>query len=595
MNVIEKAIEDFFVYRKFGIFVHWGLYSLLGGVWKGRSTPYIGEWIMRRCRIPVAEYQTLAAQFNPARFDADRWIEAVERAGAKYFVFTAKHHDGFAMYHSKADKYNIIDASKYPTDPVAALAKACEKRGIKFCLYYSQDQDWHHPHGSGNDWDFDESKKDFSIFFNEKVKPQVTELLTQYGPIGLIWFDTPATITKPHSQELFDLVHRLQPACLVNGRLGHGMGDYAQTEDNDMPAGATENAWEIPATMNDTWGYKRFDTNWKSAQVLIRQLIEAVSKGGNYLLNIGPDADGAIPAASIERLEAIGRWLKTHQKAIYGVKPSPFPMEFPWGCVTSNCNRLFLNVLHPNKDKIELMSLKNKVVGAALLGNHHRPVFYEQSDANFDGCYKLSLHCPGLSQNTEPCVIAVEVDGAIQVDKTIVQQPDGKIVLEAHRGLLHAAGGQKLGSHSSIHGWTTAEGSMEWVFKVHTPGCYEIAILTAALREDGDPATPIEWEGGHQICVTVAGRRIQGCISETFEVAPEGSYARFIGSSIGQIQLPAAGQYTLVLTADKVFSNKGLGFTLRSVCLNAVKSSPHTIAAYKRSETAQTRAPEVAV
>src|ERR1700733_852112 len=210
---------------RFGMFIHWGLYALPAGYWGGKPVPRIGEWIMNPAKIPVAQYEKLAAKFDPVRFDADQWVSVARNAGMKYIVITAKHHDGFAMFSSKVSKYNIVDATPFHRDPMKELAAACRRQGIRLCFYYSQTQDWHEPDGVGNTWDFpDESKKDFNRYFQAKVIPQVKELLTQYGPIGLIWFDTPRNMTKEQSKQLADLVHQLQPDCLVNGRVGNGMG-----------------------------------------------------------------------------------------------------------------------------------------------------------------------------------------------------------------------------------------------------------------------------------------------------------------------------------------------------------------------------------
>ena len=238
-------------------------------------------------------------------------------------VITAKHHDGFCMFETKLSGYNIVDATPFGRDPMAELASACHKRGLRFCFYYSQTQDWHHPGGDGNDWDFDESRKDFDTYVEAYVKPQVRELLTNYGPIGLIWFDTPKRMTSTQSKSLVDLVHQIQPECLVNGRIGNRLGDYAESGDNLIPQQAPPADWEVPATINDTWGFKTGDQNWKSPAELVRKLVDTVSKNGNYLLNVGPTAEGVIPEASAERMRAIGQWLHTNGEAIYGTRAGP--------------------------------------------------------------------------------------------------------------------------------------------------------------------------------------------------------------------------------------------------------------------------------
>ena len=315
---------DWWREAKFGMFIHWGVYAIPAGVWKGEHIPGIGEWIMLRAEIPIAEYEKLAPQFNPVKYDADEIVKLAKAAGQKYIVLTSKHHDGFCMYGSAETDYNIVDATPYGKDILKDLADACAREGLKLGLYYSQTQDWHQPDGFGNTWDFNEDEQDFADYIDNYVKPQVREILSDYGPIAIIWFDTPRIIARHQSQELLELVHELQPDCLVCGRLGNKLGDYATAQDNAIPPDLQAQIdWETPATINDTWGFKTHDHNWKSTTQLIRNLVEIVSKGGNYLLNIGPDAEGAIPQPSVERLQAMGAWLDVHDEAIYGTTPGP--------------------------------------------------------------------------------------------------------------------------------------------------------------------------------------------------------------------------------------------------------------------------------
>ncbi|HXF63650.1 MAG TPA: alpha-L-fucosidase, partial [Caldilineaceae bacterium] len=348
---------DWWRAAKFGLFIHWGLYAIPAGVWKGEQVPGIGEWIMHRARIPVAEYEALARQFNPVHFNAAAWVSLAKRAGQKYLVITAKHHDGFCLFDSALTGYNIVDATPFGRDPMVELAEECRRQGIKFGFYYSQTQDWHHPDGDGNDWDYDESAKDFDGYIRGYVAPQVRELLTNYGEIAIIWFDTPKGITPEQSRFLLDLVHELQPNCLVCGRLGNQLGDYASAGDNRIPQQAVEADWETPATINDTWGYKSYDHNWKPAEELIRKLVDIVSKGGNYLLNVGPTAEGVIPQPSVERLEAMGRWLAVNGESVYGTQPGPIQGTAAYR-TTRKPGKVYLHVFEwPAGGQIELPAL----------------------------------------------------------------------------------------------------------------------------------------------------------------------------------------------------------------------------------------------
>ena len=316
--------KEWFKQAKFGMMIHWGLYSLPAGEWCGKRMDEIGEWCQQYFRIPNAEYHKLAGIFNPIYFSAEEWVKLAKDAGMQYMVFTSKHHEGFAMYHSKVSKFNIVDATPFGRDVLAELAEACYKHQIKLGLYYSQDIDWSEPNGGGytsgktwcggkgywtNNWDFpDDAHKNYTQCFNDKIKPQVKEILTGYGDICLIWFDCPGVITPEQSDELYSMVKQYQPECLVNSRIGNGRGDYGSAGDNEIPEddkGAM--LFETPATLNDTWGYKSFDNNWKDAKT-VKQIKEHLNaRGINYLLNVGPDYLGRIPGPAVDILREVGR------------------------------------------------------------------------------------------------------------------------------------------------------------------------------------------------------------------------------------------------------------------------------------------------
>ena len=316
--------KEFYKKAKFGMFIHWGLYSIPAGEWKGKRTDKPGEWLMTYNRIPIKEYEQLATVFNPIYFDAEEWVKLAKEAGMQYIVFTSKHQEGFAMYKSDVDSYNVVDATPFGRDVVAELAAACKKYDMKLGLYYSQELDFHEEHGGGvhyidpwlncewaNNWDFpDKEKKDLNIYLEKKAKPQLKEILTKYGDLLLIWCDDPCEITPKQSQDIYDWIKSFQPDCLVPSRVGNGIGDIYSFADNKLPEENWEGLGEACVTMNDTWGYKGFDNNWKSVDELMEIKERCNSKGVNLLLNVGPDALGRIPAPSVEILKEMGRRIK---------------------------------------------------------------------------------------------------------------------------------------------------------------------------------------------------------------------------------------------------------------------------------------------
>lgn len=329
---------QWFKEARFGMFVHWGLYSVLGGTYDGRTMPdttlpngksWYAEWIQQRLEVPDSAYQALAKQFHPDHFNADEWIHEAKNAGMKYFVITAKHHDGFALWDSKVSDFDIAATPLKGRDILGELVKACKKYGLKYGFYYSHWQDWEHPKGAIPYWKPAREDKDFEQYWQEKSLPQVRELIEKYDP-DLLWFDTwddeaKLLITPRRRDELVHLVRSMSSKCLINGRIAmHDPGDdidFLEMMDNAYPKGLLEKPWQTPATMNHTWAWHSKDFNWKSSGQMLRYLVSNASKGGNYLLNIGPKPDGTLPLPAVRRLREMGAWMLTNGEAVYATQP----------------------------------------------------------------------------------------------------------------------------------------------------------------------------------------------------------------------------------------------------------------------------------
>ncbi|MDA0745848.1 MAG: alpha-L-fucosidase [bacterium] len=549
---------------RFGMFIHWGLYAIPAGVWKGKEIPSIGEWIMFRAQIPVAEYAKLAERFNPVDFDAKAWVALAKRAGMKYLTITSKHHDGFALFKSAASPYNIVDTTPFKRDPIAELARECKKAGIRLCFYYSQKQDWHHPDGSGNAWDYDPKKQDFDRYMEEKALPQVREILTQYGPIGMIWYDTPMDITQAQTKKFVDMVRKVQPDCIVNGRAGHGIGDYVSMGDNMIPPARVDGDWETPATLNDTWGYKKNDQNWKPVKGLIRRLVDIVSKGGNYLLNVGPTARGVIPAPSVKRLEQMGDWMKVNGEAVYGASASPHPFEMSWGSLTCKPGRLYLNIVDWPQGEFVLYGLKNRVKKAYLLADKKKPLAVSQAYREEIDLHTLTIGLPKKVPDRAVSVVVLEVEGELEMDQMLLQNADGRVMLEAYNAELHQAVGASAfvrGRWGTVENWANKKNRVEWTFKVAQPGAFEVVVLSQTER-DG------RWVGGHRLKVSVGKRSVIGVVQEQERVenSRADSYLKDVISPLGKIVLSRPGEHCLTLRVDRIAKKKP-GFKLRAVYL----------------------------
>jgi alpha-L-fucosidase len=423
---------------RFGMFIHWGVYSLPAGTWNGHQIGSIGEWIMNRGKIPVADYQRMAKDFNPVNYDPEAWVKMAKDAGMKYIVITSKHHDGFALFGSKASKWNVVDGTAYGKDLLKPLADACKKYNMKLGFYYSQAQDWNNPGGSAarkltkegwanpdsviidaytkehkGHWDPAQEKKTFDQYIDDVAVPQVKELLTNYGEVAVLWWDTPTNMTDDAATKLQSVL-ALQPNIITNDRLKRPNfpGDHKTPEQripNLKELDGTD--WETCMTMNGTWGYKSYDHNYKTPETLIRNLVDIASKGGNFLLNVGPTELGEFPKESIELLAAMGKWMKVNGEAIYGTKASPWGL-FDWGrCTkkeTKNGTSLYFSVFNwPADGKLTIPNFNNAVVSAKLIANGAKVKATVGKDK------VLTMQLPGTASDPIASVVRVDVKGKL--------------------------------------------------------------------------------------------------------------------------------------------------------------------------------------
>ncbi len=396
---------------RFGMFIHWGVYAVPAGTYNGKQIPGIGEWIMNRGKIPKSEYRTYADKFTAAKYDPEKWVALAKAAGMKYIVITSKHHDGFTLFPSAATNWGV-GLSPYKNDLLKPLAEACRKNGIKLGFYYSQAQDWNNG-GAGNSWD-PTNKRSMDEYIDQVAVPQVKEILSNYGEFpAVIWWDTPHDMNPERAAKLIALL-KMKPGIIHNNRLGGGFKGDTDTPEQHIPAtGIKDRDWETCMTMNGTWGYKSYDDNWKSTKTLIQNLADIASKGGNYLLNVGPTAEGEFPQPIIERLTQIGKWMDVNGDSIHGSSASAFT-KLAWGrCtkkITADGGTLFLHVFDwPADGKLVVPGLKSKVTGAKLLAGGAK-LDVEQ------GAGDVTVKVPAAAPDANDSVIALDYTGTLDVN-----------------------------------------------------------------------------------------------------------------------------------------------------------------------------------
>ncbi len=489
---------------RFGMFIHWGVYSVPAGVYDGKNIGGIGEWIMRSANIPVQVYQDYAKQFNPVKFNADEWVSYAKAAGMKYIVMTAKHHDGFCMYPTAVDDWNITGRSEFKRDPVGEMSAACKKAGIKFGVYYSQNLDWNHPGGgtAGKMWD-DRQKGDFHEYVRKVSAPQVNELLTRYNP-AVLWWDINGPFT-PEEVRLLTASFPKVPGLISNNRLGGGIPGDTETPEQFIPAtGFKDRDWETCMTINDTWGYKSTDHNFKTTSLLLRNLIDIASKGGNYLLNVGPDSLGVIPGPEVQRLKEMGQWLNKNGKSVYGSSSSPYK-RLPFnGRATVNGNHLYLNIFEWPAAGLEVPGLQNRVMGAQAVDGGQKL----QVSRLANGSYKISKPA---KMNDISTAIMLTLDGAprvVEPEVLINAGKDGAFQLIAEDAVvvgsqLKAEGGRK----GNLGWWMSASDHPMWNLSSSAGGKFAVSLEVAC-----EPGT-----GGSTFDLFVNGKKsgVGGTVEET--------------------------------------------------------------------------------
>lgn len=472
---------------KFGMFIHWGIYAVPAGKYDGNPIPWYGEWIMWKAKIPVATYRAFAKEFNPVKYDPVAWASLAKATGMRYMVITSKHHEGFALFPSEASDWDVADATPWKKDLIGPLAEAARAQGLKFGLYYSQAQDWTHPggakveHNDGGGWD-DAHKGRMDDYIDKVAVPQVREILTRYQP-DVLWWDTPHLMNAERAGKLAKLLP-LKPGIIHNNRLGGGSNGDTETPEQVIPAtGLPGRDWETCMTMNDTWGFKSDDHQWKSSATLITNLVDIVSKGGNYLLNVGPTAEGEIPAESIKLLNEVGAWMKVNSESIYGTQASPFK-SLPWGRCTMKPDGagtiLYLHVLNwPTDGKLTVPRLANQVKSAELLAGKVA-LKVEKSDAG------PVVQLPATAPDAVCSTIKLTIQGKPEMAPVVVAPgQDGVIRLLAGDARLEGADvkAEVNGDQSNIGYWSNPQDFVAWSLRTAKGGKYSVQVEAAAPAE----------------------------------------------------------------------------------------------------------------
>ncbi|MFL9484000.1 alpha-L-fucosidase [Chitinophagaceae bacterium LWZ2-11] len=491
---------------RFGMFIHWGIYSLPGGEWKGKKVSGYAEHLMRKEQITRAEYLDLAHQFDPVKFDADKWVSDAKNAGMKYIIITAKHHDGFAMYDSKVSDFNIVQQTAWKHDPMADLSAACKKYGIKFGFYYSHAFDWEHPDAPGNDWEYNNPGGDKNLFgganwfdqhpellpkaqqyVTQKAIPQIQELINKYHP-DILWFDTPGKLPLSENIRVLQAIRALDLNVVVNGRLvrsaSANFGDYKNTADRPEEFFPVTGDWEAIPTTNESYGYSKYDLSHKSPSFFIQLLAKAASRGGNLLMNIGPKGDGTFDTKDLAILKGIGTWMQKNGESIYGTTASPLPFQ-NWGVSTLKANRIYLHVFdYPSDGKLNVGGLKTMPGKIYLLSSPSTQLKAVKSSGQ-----DLQIDLPAQAPDSVNTVIVMEFTGKIQTDSVRFVSSNIPVTRllafdATQHGKAFGFGDGKTDKYYT-EGWKSKDQSLSWAFRTNAPGSYKMMIRYVADNNCG--------------------------------------------------------------------------------------------------------------
>ena len=551
---------------RFGMFIHWGVYSGLGNEFEGRKGGGYAEHIQRVLKIPIPVYRReVAGNFDPTNFDADAWVTLAKQAGMKYIVITAKHHDGFAMWPTKVNDYNIMDATPWHHDPMKDLRAACDRQGIKFGFYYSQAFDWGNSNAPGNDWDYNnpggdkhigsinwwEQKPEFMAsarkYVDEKAIPQIRELILNYHP-DILWFDTSGKLPPSENLRIMQAIRALDRHVVISGRLVPHWGDYDDTTDRPANFPPHDGDWEGIPTTDESYGWNKFDTSHKPPSHFVQLLAKSAARGGNLLLNVGPMGNGEIDPKDVAILQGIGAWWQVNGESIRGTTRTPLPVQ-TWGESTRKGNLLYLHVFNwPTNGVLVVGGLKSDVSSAALLAGHGSGApTLAVTRLNPDD---VSIAVPAAATDPVDSVVVLQCTGDVQADPARLLQPDfPKETLRTFDGELH--GGLRFGpgkkTDDHVMNWTKLDQSVTWSVRLEKAATYEVsANYTAPADADGGSFT-----------VSLGSQTLNGKVHAGTDVI----------TPLGRVTL-APGTFEIKVAATAISGNEL--FRLRSLELHPV-------------------------